>query len=217
MPILANHVARYLRDLQPERTGVMREIEQVALREGIPRVPWDTGRFLATLVKALDPLQVLEIGTGFGYSTLHMAEALGRGRIVTIERDPGRAGQARDFFDRAGVGERVEVVEADGLAVIEDLDGPFDMIFLDGVRIELREYLRLAGPKLTANAVALVTGVLIWGLIAREYEEDAFWDPEPQVIVISTARALNAELVSSDRWLGVVLPVGGGLAFAVRR
>ena len=55
MPILAEHVERYLRELRPERSAVMREMEELAEREGIPIVHWETGRFLATLVRALDP------------------------------------------------------------------------------------------------------------------------------------------------------------------
>src|ERR671935_2719242 len=103
MPILDDHVAHYLWDLRPERGPVMREMEELAERERIPIVHWETGRFLATLVRALDPAQVLEVGTAIGYSTLHMAEALGRGRIVTIERDPERVRQAQDFLGRGGV------------------------------------------------------------------------------------------------------------------
>ena len=93
----------------------MREMEKSRGRDGIPIVHWETGRFLATLVRALDPGARARVGTAIGYSTLHMAEALGRGRIVTIERDATRAAQARDFLGRAGVGDAVEVIEADAL------------------------------------------------------------------------------------------------------
>src|SRR6266550_3308645 len=102
MPILADHVARYLRELRPPRSEVMRAMEELAEREGIPIVHWETGRFLATIVTALDPELVLEVGTAIGYSTLHMAEALRHGRIVTLEIDALRADQARDFLSRAG-------------------------------------------------------------------------------------------------------------------
>src|ERR671925_2289084 len=98
MAIFTDHVTRYLREIRPERSAVMREMEELAEREGIPIVHWETGRFLATLVRALDPAQVLEVGTAIGYSTLHMAEQLGRGRIVTIEREPARVRQAEDFL-----------------------------------------------------------------------------------------------------------------------
>ena len=90
MPVQSEHVQRYLHDLRPQRSPVMQEMEQFAEREAVPIVHWETGRFLATLVRALNPKLVLEVGTAIGYSSLHMAEALGDGKIITIERDPQR-------------------------------------------------------------------------------------------------------------------------------
>jgi predicted O-methyltransferase YrrM len=219
VPILADQVARYLHQLRPERSPVMREMEELAERERIPIVHWETGRFLATLVKALDPELVLEVGTAIGYSTLHMAEALGRGRIVTIERDQARAGQARDFLARAGVGERVEIVEADALEAIDGLDGPFDLIFVDATKTEYARYLELAEPKAAASAALVIDNVLMSGSVA--FPDDAevpdefggWWGVEQR----RGARALNSDLVSSERWLGAVLPIGDGVAFAARR
>src|SRR5919199_6305752 len=112
MPILSEHVAAYLESLRPERSEVMAEMEALAERDRVPIVHWDTGRLLAALCRALDPL-VLEVGTAIGYSTLHMAEQLERGRVVTLELDPARAAQARDLLGRAGVAERVENVGGD--------------------------------------------------------------------------------------------------------
>ena len=213
MPILADHVARYLRELRPERSPVMREMEELAEREGIPIVHWETGRFLATLVRALDPAQVLEVGTAIGYSTLHMAEALGAGRIVTIERDPVRAGQAASFLERAGVAERVEIVEADAIEAIGDRAGPFDLLFLDASKDEYADYLRLAEPKASERALLAVDNLLMSGDVGLTDDSQATWRPQS----LAAARAFNLELMDSDRWLGSVLPIGDGVGFAARR
>lgn len=213
MPILAEHVERYLGELRPERSPVMREMEELAEREGVPIVHWETGRFLATLVRALDPALVLEVGTAIGYSTLHMAEQMERGRIVTIERDAKRVVQATEFLERAGVAGRVEIVEADALDAIEDLNGPFDLIFLDATKTEYQKYLELAESKASERAVLVVDNVLMSGDVALEDDADAFWSAEN----LASARAINAELINSDRWLGAVLPIGDGVAFAARR
>ena len=90
MPILDERVERYLHVLRPARPDVMAEMEEVARRDSVPIVHWETGRFLATLSRALDP-NVLEVGTAIGYSTLHLAEPLSAGRVVTLEIDPERA------------------------------------------------------------------------------------------------------------------------------
>lgn len=219
MPILSDPVARYIHGLRPERSPVMREMEELAERDGIPIVHWETGRFLATLIRALDPALVLEVGTAIGYSTLHMAEELGRGRIVTIERDATRAAQARDFLRRGGVADSVEIVEADALEAIAGLDGPFDLIFIDATKGEYPRYLELAEPKASERAALVIDNVLMSGSVAFgddvEVPDDfgSWWGAEQR----QTARSLNSELLNSERWLSVVLPLGDGVTFGARR
>ena len=60
MRILEEVVERYLRDLRPERSELMQEMEELAERDGIPIVHWETGRLLAVLCRVLDPV-VLEV------------------------------------------------------------------------------------------------------------------------------------------------------------
>src|SRR3954470_10614019 len=112
MTILSDHVAAYLAAIRPAGGPVMAEMEALAERDRVPIVHWEAGRLLATLCRALDPV-VLEVGTAIGYSAMHMAEQLENGRVVTLERDEERAASAREFFERAGVADRVEIVMGD--------------------------------------------------------------------------------------------------------
>ena len=212
--ILSDHVDRYLRELRPGRPALVREMEDLAERDGVPIVFWETARFLATIVRGLQPARVLEVGTAIGYSTLHMAEQLPPGgRIVTLERDPGRISQARDFLGRAGVLERVEIVEGDALETLPRVAGPLDLIFLDATKGEYRRYLELAEAKASERAALLVDNLLMDGEAALPEGQPSRWNPDS----LAAARALNAELIASDRWLGSLLPVGDGLGFATRR
>jgi predicted O-methyltransferase YrrM len=212
VPILDEVVQRYIHGLRPSRSGVMADMEAVAERDGVPIVHWETGRFLATLCSALDPV-VLEVGTAIGYSTLHMAEQLEQGRVVTLEYDPGRAAQARDYFARAGVSDRVELVEGDANETIGNLDGPFDLLFVDAAKEEYRGYIELAEPKLSERALLVIDNLLMFGEVALPGDAETFWRAE----ALEAARRLNEELLAGDRWLGSVLPIGDGVGFAVRR
>jgi predicted O-methyltransferase YrrM len=212
MRILDERVDAYLRDLRPERSEVMAEMEAVAERDSVPIVHWETGRFLATLCRALDPV-VLEVGTAIGYSTLHMAEALDEGRVVTLERDPDRAAQARASFERAGVADRVELVEGDALDTIPTLEGPFGLLFVDAAKGEYERYLELAEPLLTERCTLVVDNLLMSGEVALPAGADTRWNPDS----LAAARALNTELLSSERWLACVLAVGDGIAFGALR
>ena len=224
MPILDEQVERYLHRLRPERSPVMAEMEAVAERDGVPIVHWETGRFLATLCRALDPV-VLEVGTAIGYSTLHMAEQLTDGRVITLEVDAERARQARDFLGRAGVAERVELIEGDARETIEAVPGPIDLLFVDAAKEQYAGYIELAEPKLSDRAMLVVDNMLMSGEVAlppdavvREGAGSARtgatrvtrWRPE----ALAAARKLNADLMRSERWLACVLPIGDGIAFA---
>jgi predicted O-methyltransferase YrrM len=189
----------------------MREMEEHAERDSIPIVYWETGRLLAVLCRVLDPV-VLEVGTAIGYSTLHMAEQLQNGRVVTLERDPERAAQARDYLERGGVAERVELVEGDALETLPALEGPFDLLFVDASKGEYARYIELAEPKLSERALMVVDNLLMSGEVALPEDAETRWNPDS----LASARRLNAELVNSDEWLACVLPVGDGIGVAAR-
>lgn len=212
MPILDEQVERYLHGLRPERSGIVTEMEAAAERDSVPIVHWEAGRFLASLCAALDPV-VLEVGTAIGYSTLHMAQQLGRGRVVSLEIDAARAEQAQGFLTRAGVADRVEIVRGDARETIPALEGPFGLLFVDAAKSEYREYIGLAEPKLSERALLVVDNLLMSGEVALPGGAQTRWAPES----LAAARELNAELLASERWVGSVLPVGDGIGFAARR
>ena len=213
MEILDPRIQEYIHGLRPERDEVKREMESLADRDNVPIVHWEAGRLLATLCRALDPV-VLEVGTAIGYSTLHMAEQLEKGRVVTLERDPERAAAARSFWERAGVADRIELVEGDAMQTIAGLEGPFDLLFVDATKDEYRRYIELAEPMLSDRALLVVDNMLMSGEVALPVAAaDTRWNPDS----LEAARALNAELLASDRWVGSLLPVGDGVALAARR
>ena len=212
MPILAEHVESYLHGLRPGRSEPMAEMEALAARDNVPIVHWEAGRLLASLCRALDPV-VLEVGTAIGYSALHMAEQLERGRVVTLERDPEMVRHARGFLERGGVAERVEIVEGDALESLPRLEGPFDLLFIDGTKAEYRRYLELAEPKLAPRALIVVDNLLMSGEVALPEGADTFWSERN----LAAARAFSSELLRGGDWIGSVLPVGDGIGLATRR
>ena len=211
MAILSDSVQAYLAEIRPPSAGVMAEMEALAERDSVPIVHWETGRMLAALAGSLDA-RVLEVGTAIGYSALHMAEALDDGRIVTLERDPGRIAQATDFLGRAGVIDKVQIVEGDARETLPALEGPFDLLFLDATKGEYRDYLELAEPLASDRALLVVDNLLMSGAVA-DPEMDTHWDRD----TIDAGRAFNEVLMGSDGWHGAVLPVGDGVGLATRR
>ena len=116
------------------------------------------GRLLEFLVWSLQPQLILEIGTYSGYSALSMARALPPGgRIITLEADPERAAFARRHIERHG---RISVREGDALESIADLDGPFDMVFIDANKDGYVDYYEAVLPKLAPHGLIAADNTL---------------------------------------------------------
>jgi predicted O-methyltransferase YrrM len=177
-------------------------------------VSWETGRLLATLVAAQRPQRVLEVGTAIGCSTLHMARELEPGaRIVTLERDARRIAQAREFWARAGVADRIDLVEGDALASLRGLEGPFDLVFLDATKTEIDAYLAEVERMLAPRAVLVVDNLLMGGDVALPDGLETRWSDD----ALEAARATTKALMASDEWLFSLLPVGDGVGVGARR
>jgi len=209
-----HRVQAYLDRLRPERDPLLAEMEALARVERIPIVEWETGRLLATLVAALQPRLVLEVGTAIGYSTLHMARALGpEGRIVTLERDPERVAQAIGFWARGGVADRITLVQGDALETLAAQHGPFDLVFLDAGKTDVDAYLALLDGRLAPHALLAVDNLLMSGEAALPEGADTEWGDASLAAARRTAKAL----MESDEWLFSLLPVGDGVGLGARR
>jgi predicted O-methyltransferase YrrM len=212
--IRSEHVQSYLDALRPERDPLLAEMEDLARRDGVPIVEWETGRFLATLTAGLAPSTVLEVGTAIGYSTVHIARELPRGsKIITLERDPDRIAHARAFWERAEVADRIQLVEGDALESLEGLPGPFDLVFLDATKTEVSAYLQRLEGKLAPRCALVVDNLLMSGEAALPEDADTRWSRES----LAAGRAAARELMQSGEWLFSLLPIGDGVGFAARR
>src|SRR5881296_747037 len=93
-------IEEYLYNLLPERESVLLDMEAHAEREAIPIIGPLEGQFLYTLALAAKAKDILDVGTAIGYAATWLALAARQheGRVVTIEKDQGRAAWAEAYF-----------------------------------------------------------------------------------------------------------------------
>ncbi|HGO6122811.1 TPA: O-methyltransferase [Burkholderia cepacia] len=94
----------------------------------------ETGGFLRNMVLSQRPARILELGSSCGVSTLYFADALrtlGRGVVVATERDALKCARLRDHVGTAGLDAHVDIREGDVFETVAELDGHFDMVFID--------------------------------------------------------------------------------------
>jgi predicted O-methyltransferase YrrM len=211
--ILTKEVDEYLATLHREPDEVLAEMEAQAQREWIPVVPPETGELLGMLARMRGASRVVEIGTAIGVSTLYIARALPLdGQVVSFEIDPVRYQAARDYLQRAGVLDRADLRLQDASEGLRELDGPFDMAFVDAAKLQYGDYLELLLPLLAPRSVLAIDNMLMSGTVATG-RSDGNWSEDQ----IEMARALNARVVAMAEFDASLVPVGDGVLVAVRR
>ena len=115
-----------------------------ALAHDLPQIDVSPlqGKLLHLLARAVGARRILELGTLGGYSTIWLARALPEdGALVTIEYEPRHAEVARANLEHAGLAHLVDVRVGAGLDVLPELDGPFDLVFIDADKTGTADYL----------------------------------------------------------------------------
>lgn len=117
----------------------------------------ETGMLLYMLARSGGAKAIVEFGTSFGISTLHLAAALrddGGGRLITSEFEPSKVVRAQANLAAAGLADLVEIREGDALRTLlaADLPDSVDLLLLDGAKALYPEILALVEPRLRAGA-----------------------------------------------------------------
>ena len=121
----------------------------------------ETGRLLWILARSARATRILEVGTSNGYSTIWLADAARAtgGRVTTLELNPAKVKLARENLARAGLADRVEVLEGRALDSLGTRPGPFDFVFLDADRGSYLTYLELVVPRLVPGGLLVADNV----------------------------------------------------------
>lgn len=117
----------------------------------------ETGHLLYMLARTRRARAIVEFGTSFGISTLHLAAALrdnGGGRLISSEFEPSKVARARAHLVAGGVEDLVEIREGDALLTLrEDLPERIDLLLLDGAKPLYNDVLDLVEDRLAPGAL----------------------------------------------------------------
>jgi caffeoyl-CoA O-methyltransferase len=209
--ILRTEQAAYLEGLERPRDALLAKMEKLAAERRLPISDPEVASFLAVTARARAPRLIVELGTNIGYGAIVLARAAGpEAKVVTIELSEELVKTARGFIEEAGLSSRITVVKGAATTELEAMKGPIDMAYVDCVKEEYVRYLELLVPRLGARGVLVADNVLWQGHVANL---DAAGKEA------SRARALgafNAALVGHPEMRAVVLPLGDGVAYAVK-
>ena len=201
----------YVNDLFVHEDDALAWIKAETSRHDMPAINLKSfeGRLLQMLIYMLGARKVVEIGTLAGYSAVWIARALpAGGKLYTLEKSSKHAGVARASFERAGVADRVELLEGDAHDSLRKIasNRPFDLVFIDADKGGYIDYLAWAVDNLRPGGMVAAHNAFRHGaVLAPENDDDR------------TIQAFNAALAKDTRLESTILAVGDGMAVGIKR
>lgn len=173
------------------------EIERRAAKDGVATVPEVVARMLSVLTHAMQANRILEVGTGYGYATLQMALAQPpAGKIWTFDPYIERTEVAREYFERAGISDRIEIINQPALEVLPIFTvRNLDIAFVDAPRKDYGKYLQ------HCLHVLKLSGLIIFNGLTADEETGAF----------------NRTFLEHPQLDAAILPLGAGLGIGARK
>ena len=209
--IIQRNQAAYLDRLHTQDDPLLTEMEEFGAQHGVPSADREVARFVEITARATNAKRALEIGMAIGYTTIHLARAVGdSGLVVTIDPSDDMIKAAEGYLTRAGLRERVRVERGKALDVMPHLNDTFDLVFIDALKEEYIGYLDLALPRLRAGGVVIVDNLLWGGQVAGEIRS---LDQESST---NALREFNQHFVNHPQLLAAVLSFGDGLGYGVK-
>ena len=167
------------------------------------------GNFLEIISKLLKPVNVLEIGTYTGYSTLCIANGLDpKGIIHTIDKNEELLEIQNKYFEKSGYRSQIRQHTGDALTIIPKFDIDFDMIFLDADKENYVNYLEIITQILRPGGVLLTDNVLWHGKIVESFEKQ---DKTTKLI-----DQFNKKILEDKSLKTVILPLRDGVSLTIK-
>ncbi len=202
----------YIVNLFAPEDDILREIQAETDQYDLPDISVQAheGRLLQWLTLLVGARKIVEIGALAGYSSVWLARALpDNGLLWTIEKSAKHARVARESFERAGLGDRVRVLQGNARDVLKKLgsqEGPFDFVFIDADKAGYVDYLAWAVEHLRDGGLVAGHNALRGGrIVAPETEND------------HAIHAFNRAMVDTPRLESMLIPIGDGLTVGMKR
>ena len=198
----------YIVDTFAPEDELLKAMPAAAEQQGVPliHISPEQGKFLQVLMRACNARRVLEVGSLFGYSALWMARALpADGTLTALELSPLHVKVIRENVQRAGLGDKVTVIEGDARETLKTLRGPFDFAFVDAEKMEYIAYYEQVMTLLRPGAMIVSDNASAHG--------DA-WNPKAKGNV-PAIRAMNQRMATDPRLTALLVPISDGMCVGV--
>jgi predicted O-methyltransferase YrrM len=206
--IVAAAVEEYMHHLLPPRSAVLTEMEAQAQQRDIPIVGPAVARVLYQYARLIGARRIFELGSAIGYSTIWWAQAVGEGgEVHYTDGDRNKAAEARKYFEREGLQDRIRIHVGDALELLSEQKQEFDIIFNDVDKEDYPRVLHLVHGRLRKGGLFITDNVLWSGRVTQT---------NPQEASTRAIQDFNSRLYAGQEFFTTVLPIRDGLAVSLK-
>ena len=212
--IADERISAFIDSLDTGNTPFLNEIESEAKKTNVPIIRTQTQSLIKLLLAVGKPTSILEVGCAIGFSALLMSEyAPADCHITTIEKYEKRIPIARENFKRAGREDSITLLEGDAADILKELDGPYDMIFMDAAKGQYIHFLPDVLRLLPVGGILVSDNVLQDGDVI----ESRFAVTRRNRTIHSRMREYLYELMHHPNLVTTILPVGDGVTISAKK
>ncbi|WP_432401070.1 O-methyltransferase [Wukongibacter sp. M2B1] len=210
--IVDNLVEEYIRDILPKNDGLIKKLEEFAEGNNVPIIHPEVAKFLEVIIKISKVRSILEVGTAIGYSSLIFSNAMDNsGKIVTIEKRTDMHELACKNIKEAGLEANITPILGDAAELLPELDGKFDMIFLDAAKGHYQKFLLSCIERLKDNGIIISDNVLYKGMVAsNEYLV------RRKITIVKRMRKYLEYISNHPQLTTSIIPIGDGVALTYK-
>ncbi|CCJ34622.1 O-methyltransferase [Caloramator australicus] len=209
--IVHDYVEDYIRGLIQQKDEILLELEDYAAKNSVPIIHKEVGQLLKILIKGNDVKNILEVGTAIGYSAILMAKACEDCKITSIERDETMLNKAMENINKANLNNRIKIIFGEAGEVLPNLEGKFDLIFLDAAKGHYIHFLPDCLRLLKDGGMLISDNVLFRGMIATNELVK-----RRKITIVKRLRRYLDAISNHPNLETVVLPIGDGLAISLK-
>lgn len=212
--IVDERMIAFINSFDKGNTPFLEKLEREALADEIPVIRREMQGLMKLLLAMCRPMKILEVGTAIGFSALLMSEYGPQGcQITTIEKYEKRIPRARENFSRAGREEQITLLEGDAADILKELDGTYDLIFMDAAKGQYIHFLPDILKLLPVGGLLVSDNVLQDGDVV----ESRFAVTRRNRTIHARMREYLYELTHHPQLETCILPVGDGVTVSVRK